>query len=73
MHSLSQEPEGKRILERPRHRWKDNIKMNIKGIAFEDMDCIYLAQDRVKWHAVVGTVMNYRFHKCINDGNFLTR
>jgi hypothetical protein len=47
--------------------------MNIKGIAFEDMDCIYLAQDRVKWHAVVGTVMNFRFHKCINDGNFLTR
>jgi hypothetical protein len=39
-------PEGKRPLERSWRRWEDNIKMNLKGIRYEVMNCIHLAQDR---------------------------
>jgi hypothetical protein len=39
-------PEGKRPLQRPRHRWVDNIKMDLGEIQWDDMDWIYLAQDR---------------------------
>jgi hypothetical protein len=39
-------PEGRRPLGRPRRRWKDNIKMNLREIGFGDVDWIYLAQDR---------------------------
>jgi hypothetical protein len=35
-------PEGKRPLERPRHRWKDNIKTNLREIRFGGVDWIYL-------------------------------
>ena len=38
-------PEGKRLLGRPRHRWKDNIKADLKEIGSECVGCIYLAQD----------------------------
>jgi transcription termination factor 2 len=53
-------PEGRRPLGRPRRRWKDNIKMNLREIVFEDVDWIHLAQDRDRWRAVVNTVMNLR-------------
>jgi hypothetical protein len=36
----------KEPLGRPRHRWIDNIKIDLKEIGFEDMDWIDLAQDR---------------------------
>jgi hypothetical protein len=39
-------PEGKRPLGRPRHRWEDNIKMNIQEVGCEVMDCIELVQVR---------------------------
>jgi hypothetical protein len=39
-------PEGRRPLERPRHRWEDNIKMDLREIRFGDVDWIHLAQDR---------------------------
>jgi hypothetical protein len=39
-------PEGMRSLGRPRRRWVDNIKMNIKKIEWGGMDWIDLAQDR---------------------------
>ena len=39
-------PEGKRTFGRPRHRWKDNIKMGIKEVGRGDMNWIDLAQDR---------------------------
>jgi hypothetical protein len=41
--------EGRRPLERPRHRWKDNIKMDLGEIVFGDVDWIHLAQDRDRW------------------------
>jgi hypothetical protein len=39
-------PEGKRPLGRPRLRWVDNIKMNLREIGWDDMDWIELARDR---------------------------
>jgi hypothetical protein len=42
---LDGRPEGKRALGRPRHRWED-IRINLRGIGWEDVDWIHLAQDR---------------------------
>jgi hypothetical protein len=53
-------PEGKRPLGRPRHRWMDNIKMDLREIGSDCMDWIELAQDRDQWRALVNTVMNLR-------------
>jgi hypothetical protein len=39
-------PEGKRQLRRPRRKWEDNIKMDIREIGWDGMDWIDLAQDR---------------------------
>jgi hypothetical protein len=54
------EPEGKRPLGRPRCRWDDNIRMDLREIGWGSMDWIDLAQDRDKWRAHVNTVMNLR-------------
>jgi hypothetical protein len=51
-------PEGRRPLGRPRRRWKDNIKMDLREIVFGDVDWIHWAQDRDRWRAFVNTVMN---------------
>jgi hypothetical protein len=53
-------PEGKRTLGRPRCRWVDNIKMELRGIGWDGIDWIELAQDRDQWRALVNTVMNLR-------------
>jgi hypothetical protein len=53
-------PEGRKPLARPRHRWEDNIRMDLREIGFGDVDWIHLAQDRDRWRAVVNTVMNLR-------------
>jgi hypothetical protein len=53
-------PEGRRPLGRPRRRWEDKIKMDLREIRFGDVDWIHLAQDRDRWRAVVNTVMNLR-------------
>jgi hypothetical protein len=53
--TLRQEP-----LVRPRHRWEDNIRMDLGEIGWEVVDWIHLAQDRDQWRAVVNTVMNLR-------------
>jgi hypothetical protein len=52
--------EWRRPLGRPRHRWEDNIKIDLREIVFGDMDWIHWAQDRDRWRAVVNTVMNLR-------------
>jgi hypothetical protein len=54
-------PEGKRLLERPKHRWDDNIKMDFQEIGGGRGDWIKWAQDRDRWRALVGTVRNFRF------------
>jgi hypothetical protein len=48
-------PEGKWPLGRPRRRWVDNIKMDLREIGWDGMDWIYLAQDRDRWRALVNT------------------
>jgi hypothetical protein len=53
-------PEGKRPLGRPRHRWEDNIRMDLREIGIDVANWIRLAQDRVQWRAFVNTVMNLR-------------
>jgi hypothetical protein len=50
--------EGKKPLGRPRHRWVDNIKMDLIEIEFGDLDWIGVAQDRDSWRALVNSVMN---------------
>jgi hypothetical protein len=52
------EPEGRRPLGRPRHRWEDNIKMDFQEVGYGGMDWIELAQDRDRWRALVNAVMN---------------
>jgi hypothetical protein len=51
-------PEGKRSLGRPRHRWVNDIKMDLTEIGWDGMDWIYLAQDKDQWRALVNAVMN---------------
>jgi hypothetical protein len=53
-------PEGKKPLGRPRRRWEDNIRMDLRDIGFGDADWINLAQDRDRWRTLVNTVMNLR-------------
>jgi len=51
---------GKRPLWRPRHRWEDNIKMDLQEVGCGGMDWIELAQDSDRWRALVYAVMNLR-------------
>jgi hypothetical protein len=53
-------PEGKRPLGRPRRRWVDNIKMDLREMGWDGMDWMDLAQDMDQWRALVNTVMNIR-------------
>ncbi|KAJ4450518.1 hypothetical protein ANN_01945 [Periplaneta americana] len=54
-------PEGKRPLGRPRRRWEDNIKMDLREVGYDDRDWINLAQDRDRWRAYVRAAMNLRY------------
>jgi hypothetical protein len=53
-------PEGKRPLGRPRHRWEDNIMMDLQEVGCGSVDWIELAQVRDKWRALVNAVTNLR-------------
>jgi hypothetical protein len=53
-------PERKRLMGRPRHRWEDNIKMDLQEVGCWGVDWIELAQDRDRWRALVNAVMNLR-------------
>jgi hypothetical protein len=51
-------PEGKSPLGRPRHRWEDNIRIDLQKVGCGVMDWIGLALDRDRWRALVNAVMN---------------
>jgi hypothetical protein len=58
---LVEKPEGKRLLGRPRHKWEDNIKMDLKEVGGGGRgDWMELAQDRDRWRALVGTVREFQ-------------
>ncbi|KAJ4450211.1 hypothetical protein ANN_01618 [Periplaneta americana] len=60
-------PEGKRPLGRPRRRWEDNVKMDLKAVGYNDREWINLAQDRDQWRAYVRTAMNLRVLRSQQD------
>jgi hypothetical protein len=62
--------EGKRPLGRPRRRWVDNIKIDLREIELDGVDWIDLVQDRDQWRALVKTVMNLLVPQ--NAGKFLS-
>jgi hypothetical protein len=57
--ALVGKPEGRRPLGRPRRRWADNIKIDIREVGW-GIDWIYMVQDRDRWRALVNSVMNLR-------------
>jgi hypothetical protein len=57
---LAEKPEGKRPLARPRRRWEDGIKIDLREVGSGGVEWIHLAQDRDRWRAVVNAVMNLR-------------
>jgi hypothetical protein len=63
-------PEGRRRLGKPRRRWEDNIKIDLRKVGWKGIDLIDLAQDRDSWRAVVNAVMNLRVQQYTE--NFLT-
>jgi hypothetical protein len=60
-------PEVKRLLGRPRRRWVDNIKMDLRQIGWYGMNWIDLAQDRVQRRVLVNMVTNLQFHKMLGN------
>jgi hypothetical protein len=54
-------PEGKRLLGRPRRRWEDNIKLDIHEVRWGGTDWIDLAQGWYRWQALLIAVMNLQF------------
>jgi hypothetical protein len=57
---LMRELEGKTPLRKPRRRWEDNIRMDLRETGWGGIDWTDLAQDRDQWRALVNTVMNIR-------------
>jgi hypothetical protein len=56
--TLVGKPEDKSPLGRPRHRWKGNIRIDLREIGWEVVDWMHLVQDRDHWQALVNMVMN---------------
>jgi hypothetical protein len=57
---LMGKPEGKRPLGRPRRRWEDGIRMDLREIGWGSLDWIQMVQDRDRWRSLVNTAMNLR-------------
>jgi hypothetical protein len=53
-------PEGRRSLWRPRHRWEDNIRMDLRELECGCVDWMQLVQDRDRWSALLSAVINLR-------------
>jgi hypothetical protein len=59
-YQLVGKPEGKRPMGRLRHRWEDNIKMDLQEVGCGGVDWMELARDRDRWRALVNAVMTLR-------------
>jgi hypothetical protein len=66
----NKKPEGKRPAGRSRHKWEDNMKTDLQEVERGGMDWIDVAQNRVRWWALVKIVMNLQVLS--NVGNFFT-
>ena len=55
---MVEKPEGMMPIGRPRHRWEDNIKMDLQEVECGGTYWIDLAQDRDRWWSLVNSVMN---------------
>ena len=53
--------ERKRPIGRHRHKWEDNIRVDLQEVDCEVMERIELAQDRDSWQALVNAAMKLRF------------
>jgi hypothetical protein len=53
-------PEGERPLGRPRRRWVDNIKIDLRKTGCGGQDWSDMAEARNFWRALVNTVLNFR-------------
>jgi len=58
--ALAGKPEGRRPLGRPRRRWEDTIRMDLREVGCGCVDWMELAQNRGRWRALVSAVMNFR-------------
>jgi hypothetical protein len=72
---LMGKPEGKRPLGRPRRRWKDGIRMDLRETGLGGVDLIRLSQDRERWRAVVSAVMKPRVlaPRSVSSASFVIR
>jgi hypothetical protein len=52
-------PEWNRPVGRPRHRWEDDIRMDLRE-GWEGVDWMHVVQDRDQWQALVNLVLNLR-------------
>ena len=57
---LTGKPTGKRRLERPRRRWEDSIRIDLKEIDINIRNWIDSSQDRDYWRALVNGALNLR-------------
>ena len=57
---LTGKPTGKRPLGRPRHRWEDNIRMDLEEIGINAGNWVDSAQDRNFWRDLVNAALNLR-------------
>ena len=57
---LTGTPAGKRPLGRPRHRWEDNIKMDLKEIGINTRNSMDSVQDKDYWRVLVNRALNLR-------------
>jgi hypothetical protein len=64
---LVEAPERKIPLGRPRRRWMDNSKMDLKEIGWDDVNWIHMTQDRDQWRVLVNMVMKFGFHKMLGS------
>jgi len=53
-------PEGRSPLGKPRRRWEDNIRKDLREVGCGCVDWMELAEDRDRWRALVSAIMNLR-------------